>query len=231
MLRPADPSIRAVLFDFHCTLVDQGDGSAWLDLAWAALDRDGSAAEALGEPRATRLSDLLHHVWDGARDIDPHNRRDLDPIVHRRVFSELVHRHFADLDDDLIAALYASVTDLWTLYTDAIPTLIELRAAGVRTALVSNIGMDIHDVLDRCGLSELFDAVVLSYEVGAVKPERAIFEHALKLIDVPAHQALMVGDNWRDDAGAGEVGCRVLILPRTSGPDHGLDRVLALTRP
>lgn len=231
MPHPAEASIRGVLFDFHCTLVDQGDGGAWLDLAWAALGRHGSAAEALGEPRASRLSDLLHHVWDGARDIDPHNRRDLDPTVHRRVFSELIRRHFADLDDDLIAALYGTVTDLWTLYTDAIPTLAGLRAAGIRTALVSNIGMDIHDVLDRCGLSELFDAVVLSYEIGAVKPERAIFERALKLIDVPAHEALMVGDNWRDDAGAAELGCRVLILPRTSGPEHGLGRVLALTRP
>lgn len=230
MVHPALPPIAGVLFDFHCTVVDQGDGERWLDLAWSSLYPGVSATQALGDAEASRLADLLHHVWDGARAIDPDNRRDLDQDTHRKVFVELIEQRFPALAGDLVNALYASVTDLWTPYTDAVPTLTALRAAGIRTALVSNVGMDIHPVLDRCGLTPLFDAVVLSVAVGAVKPNPEIFEHALDAIGVTATDALMVGDNWRDDAGAAELGCRVLILPRTSGPQHGLDQVLALTR-
>jgi FMN phosphatase YigB (HAD superfamily) len=38
----------------------------------------------------------------------------------------------------------------------------------------------------------------------------------------------MVGDNPHDDAGAALLGIRTLLLPRTSGPRHGLDVVLRL---
>jgi FMN phosphatase YigB (HAD superfamily) len=38
----------------------------------------------------------------------------------------------------------------------------------------------------------------------------------------------MVGDSWKDDAGAGALGIRTLILPRTRGRVHGLDAVLRL---
>ncbi len=38
----------------------------------------------------------------------------------------------------------------------------------------------------------------------------------------------MVGDSWQDDAGAAAIGVRTLVLPRTDGPEHGLDLVLRL---
>ncbi|MBL8929567.1 MAG: HAD-IA family hydrolase [Kineosporiaceae bacterium] len=225
----APPPIAGVLFDFHSTLVDQGDGTAWLDLAWARLRRAGTPSASLGQDTAARLSALLHRVWEGARLIDPHNRRDLDTASHRAVFGELITTHFAGLEPELVDSLYATLTEPWVAYEDAIPTLTALRDKGIRIALVSNIGTGIQSVLDRCGLTDMLDAVVLSYQVGAVKPGPDIFEHALRAIDVPAEQALMVGDSWQDDGGAAALGCRVLILPRTTGPVHGLHQVLALT--
>ena len=78
------------------------------------------------------------------------------------------------------------------------------------------------------GLADKLDGVVLSYEVGAVKPQPEIFARALDLLDIPAAEVLMVGDSWRDDAGAAALGIRTLILPRTNGPRHGLDLVLRL---
>ena len=69
----------------------------------------------------------------------------------------------------------------------------------------------------------LFDAVILSFEVGAVKPDRSIFQRALDALGVPAARALMVGDNAVDDAGAARLGIRTLLLPRTQGVAHGLD--------
>jgi FMN phosphatase YigB (HAD superfamily) len=77
-------------------------------------------------------------------------------------------------------------------------------------------------------MGDLFDAVILSFEVGSVKPQRPIFQVALDALAVPAGRALMVGDNATDDAGAARLGIRTLLLPRTQGVEHGLGLVLRL---
>jgi FMN phosphatase YigB (HAD superfamily) len=95
--------------------------------------------------------------------------------------------------------------------------------------------MDIRGCLDRAGLSDLLNGVVLSYEVGLVKPDPGIYAHALQLLDVPGGQTLMVADSPQDDVGGVILKIRTLILPRTEGPVHGLGAVLRLvgndTRP
>jgi HAD superfamily hydrolase (TIGR01509 family) len=140
-----------------------------------------------------------------------------------------------DIEPDLIAALYAVMRDQWIAFEDTLPVLKELKSRGVKMAVLSNIGMDIRGCLDRAGVSDLLDGVVLSYEVGLVKPDPAIYAHALELLNVPGDQTLMVGDSPRDDVGGAILNIRTLILPRTEGPVHGLSAVLRLvghdTRP
>jgi beta-phosphoglucomutase-like phosphatase (HAD superfamily) len=70
---------------------------------------------------------------------------------------------------------------------------------------------------------------VLSFEVGLVKPDPAIYARALELLGVPGRHALMVGDSPRDDVGGVPLNIRTLILPRTPGPVHGLGMVLQMT--
>jgi FMN phosphatase YigB (HAD superfamily) len=69
---------------------------------------------------------------------------------------------------------------------------------------------------------------VLSYEVGVVKPDPAIFELALDRLGRPGRRTLMVGDSPRDDVGGVTHRIRTLILPRTDGPVHGLGTVLRM---
>lgn len=222
---PAVPPLEAVLFDFHSTLVDQGDAATWLELAWRHAGRDGDPAATLGED-AARLVAWGDRIWERARELDPDNRRDLSREEHREVFAALAAE--AGADAELTDALYGTLLDTWAPYDDAAPVLRALRERGVRTALVSNVGLDVRAVLDRGGLSELLDAVVLSYELGVVKPDAAIFTAALTRLGVAPERALMVGDSWRDDGGAAGLGVRTLLLPRTSGPVHGLGAVLRL---
>jgi HAD superfamily hydrolase (TIGR01509 family) len=222
--------IEAVLFDFHSTLVDQGDPYQWLDLAWAHAGREGSPAQALGEHGRQQLAGWVNRIWEHVREVDPRNERDLSPQRHREVYDTLMQR-VPQVDDELARSLYAVMLETWIPYDDAVPTLTALKQRGVRTALVSNVGIDVRPVVERGGLEHLLDVVVLSYEAGAVKPGPAIFEHALDALGVPASHALMVGDSAHDDAGAALIGIRTLILPRTSGTRHGLDIVLRLVGP
>jgi HAD superfamily hydrolase (TIGR01509 family) len=218
--------IRVVLFDLHQTLVDGGDAMRWLDLAWRHLGNRGRY-DANGGPPAAELAAWLEDVWDHAALVDPDAARDLDAAAHRRVFHETVGR-VAGVDPAFVAALYATLPEALTAYADAEPTLRALAAAGVRTAVLSNIGFDVRPLLARSSLLERLDAVVLSFEVGHKKPDPAIFHLALERLDADPAETLMVGDSWRDDAAAGALGIRTLVLPRTRGPVHGLDAVRRL---
>lgn len=61
-------------------------------------------------------------------------------------------------------------------------TLLELRRRGVRCGLVSNCSSDVAAMLRNSELGLLFDAVILSAEVGVMKPDEAIFEQALEAL-------------------------------------------------
>ena len=218
---PTPGTIDGVIFDIHSTLVDQGDADEWLDTALAVAPHPLSAVER------AELVAFLDRIWEGARITDPESSRDLSFEAHSRVFHELIAAG-PGVDRPLANALYDVMLDTWRAYDDSVPTLRALREAGVAICLVSNAGVPIRTVLDRDAISAWVDAVVLSYEVGCVKPDPQIFEAALAALALPAASVLMVGDNANDDGGGAAMGIRTLILPRTTGRVHGLAAVVAL---
>jgi len=215
--------ITSVIFDVHSTLIDQGDSDAWLSIA---LARSGHHLEP-GEH--AELSAFLDRVWENARVFDPTSERDLSTEAHERVFHLLLAQGPA-IDGALAAALYEAILDTWHVYDDAVPTLHALRELGVRVALLSNAALALRTVLDREGLTALVDAILLSCEIGVVKPELASFTAALQALGSTPAETLMVGDSGHDDVGGTGLGMRTLILPRTRGPVHGLALVTGLVR-
>ena len=218
---PTPQRIRGVIFDIHSTLVDQGDADSWLDAALVVAPHPLDTAGRL------ELVAFLDRIWEGARISDPQSSRDLSFDDHHRVFHELIEAG-PGVDRPLADALYDVMLSTWHAYDDAVPMLRELRAGGIRTCLLSNAGVPIRTVLDREGMVDWYDEIVLSYEVGCVKPDRRIFQIALDRLGLPAAEVLMVGDNANDDGGAAQLGVRTLILPRTAGRVHGLGAVTAL---
>lgn len=218
---PKPEPIRGVIFDIHSTLIDQGDADEWLEVA---LQR---APHPLSEVERRELVAFLDRIWEGARIADPDSTRDLSFESHSRVFHDLIAAG-PRVDQALAQALYDVMLDTWHAYDDTMPALQALRGAGVRTCLLSNAGVPIARVLDREGVSPWVDGVVLSYEVGCVKPDPRIFRVALETLDLPASSVLMVGDNANDDGGGALLGIRTLILPRTQGRVHGLNAVTSL---
>ncbi|MGA8028427.1 MAG: HAD family phosphatase [Bryobacteraceae bacterium] len=79
----------------------------------------------------------------------------------------------------------------------------ELRNAGKRIALLSNMPRDLGEALrTRTERLNSFDQVTLSYEVGSVKPEPAIYEHCLEGLGTPAGQSLFLDDRIANVHGA-----------------------------
>jgi putative hydrolase of the HAD superfamily len=89
------------------------------------------------------------------------------------------------------------------------------RAGGVRTGLLSNSwGLD----YERDGWDALFDAVVISGEVGLRKPDPAIYALAAQRLDLPPEQIVFVDDlrpNVRAAAAAGMVSVQHVDLETT----------------
>ena len=60
-----------------------------------------------------------------------------------------------------------------------------------------------------------FDAVTLSSETGYCKPDREIFDAAVRKLGVSAPEALFVGDNLQDDVEAGaKAGLSAVLIDR-----------------
>jgi HAD superfamily hydrolase (TIGR01509 family) len=227
IINEAPEPIKGVIFDFHATLVEGGDARRWIEAALRRLAEEGNAEPDLSADQLAGLCEHLHQIWHHAHTIDPGSERDLSQDRHWDVFNRTVAL-YPGIKPDLIAALYAVMPDQWVPFVDTLPVLRELKSRGVRIVVLSNIGLDIRPLLDRVGVSGLLDGVVLSFEVGLVKPDPAIFARALELLDVPGSQTLMVGDSPRDDVGGVSLKIRTLILPRTEGPVHGLGTVLQM---
>jgi HAD superfamily hydrolase (TIGR01509 family) len=225
--------VRAVLLDVAGTLAMPEDRDAWLAGAAASagvrVDDPAALAAELervgrpGGPYPDAVPPDLAETYD---------TRDASPALHRAAYVGLLGSAPSLPDPRLAEALYARILSPqgWTAYPDAAPVLRELRERGMRTVAVSNVGFDLRPVLDGLGLLEHLDAVVLSYEVGAAKPEPRIFAAALDAAGgVAPGDALMVGDHAAADGGAADAGIRTLLLPMSpAGAPHGLAAVLRL---
>jgi putative hydrolase of the HAD superfamily len=111
--------------------------------------------------------------------------------------------------DALLASLRLSA------YPDSAPTLRALRAAGIRTVVVSNWDWSLHERLAETGLAALLDGAVASAEVGSAKPDGAIFRAALELAGAEAAGAWHVGDTPEADVeGARAAGIRPVLIDR-----------------
>src|SRR4029453_11874850 len=152
-------------------------------------------------------------------------RRDLSAAYHRAAFTASFSAA-EGMFEGLADAMYDRLTDpkSWTPCPDAKPTLGSLHQHGVRVGVVSNIGFDIRPIFSYYGLSDLVAAFALSYEHGIIKPDPALFELAMRALDVGPAETVMVGDNVAD-SGAVLAGDRVYLLPPVvPGTEQGSQR-------
>ena len=206
-------SLRAVLLDALGTLVE-------LPAPWPALVEElGVRAVVVTEAQArTALEEEMayyrahHDEATGPAELD--DLRDRCTEVLRAALPD--HARAAhDLRGALLGALR------FRPYPEVPGVLAELGDMGIARVVVSNWDVSLRDVLDRTGLTALLDGIVISAEVGAAKPDPAIFAAALAVAGARPDEAVHVGDTVAADvAGARAAGLRALHLDR-SGADAG----------
>jgi FMN phosphatase YigB (HAD superfamily) len=93
--------------------------------------------------------------------------------------------------------------------------------------LISNSHRQLASFESHFELRGLIAAAVSSSEHGYMKPHPSIFRAALQLMDIPASEAVMVGDSVRQDVeGALGIGMRAVLLWRGDEP-HPRERELS----
>ena len=213
------PPIRAALFDFDDTLIDTR----------AALDRLFRHWHA-ALPRRTRPPSEDEFI---AKMFEPPA-----PIESRRDIYERMLRVWRGCFPDVETALAAhneTMPSMVALDPRVESMLRDLRAAATPMGVVTNGPTDFPWAKVRnCGVDALMDAVVVSEEFGANKPDARIYNHALDLIGASAAETLFVGDNpLTDIAGAVGVGMRCAWMRHgrvwsveSFSPTHTLDSLL-----
>ena len=189
----------AVLFDFGGVLVT------------SPFRLIGSAGHATGVDPAVVLDVMM---GDYAADTDhPWHRLERGEISiseYSTAFLAALAERGIDLDLSALASFYGQLE----VHDDVVDAVRELRAAGYRTALVTNNVREFGDAWrTKVPLEELFEVVVDSCEVGMRKPNPAIYRHALDALGgIEPGRAVFLDDAEGNVEGARRAGLAAILV-------------------
>jgi putative hydrolase of the HAD superfamily len=194
-----------------------------------ALAVQGIAVEiaslAAADPRARRSFDERHVI---AATTDQSRGRSFFESVLMIAGVELTpeaRRAMAEIEE------YQRTSNLWECVPGFVaPTLAELRRRGYKLVVVSNANGTVRQAFRRIGLFDLVDVIVDSAEVGFEKPDRRLFDAALRIAGAEHSRAVHVGDIYHIDvAGARAAGLAAVLVDEANlYPDVDCRRIRSI---
>jgi putative hydrolase of the HAD superfamily len=128
-------------------------------------------------------------------------------------------RGFAQVTDELFSTVYNRFTRAaaWRLFEDVRPALTQIRARGIKIAVISNWDDRLEPLLADLGILHFFDHISVSGKLGRHKPDIEIFRHSIRALGIAPMAALHVGDSFREDVqGAQTAGMRAVRIRRNT---------------
>lgn len=211
---------RGAFFDLYVTLLIYGD----MELAWS-------------EWLETFHTCLVPHGFDQdvafvAEQCDGFFGKDEPPITDElTVFERRVSRLVTELDLVIspqdVKHIAESVVEVWGSHISLDPEASELLHAlrpNYSLALISNFDQPPHvkSLLKRHRLTELFDVVAISGEVGIKKPDPRIFDSVLGSLHLRPPACFYLGDTAEDAICAQAAGLRSITIERSGVGDTSL---------
>jgi len=207
-------TLRGVLFDFTDTLAELEEEVGVVYARVAAEFDFEVEAELVTEAFRKQMGERpACHFPDAARESVAE--------LERGWWKDLVERCFRDARPDtrfahfeacfdVLFEFYAS-RDAWRLRPGARRLLRQLRAAGLRTGVVSNFDHRLLYLAESLEIEELLDTVQIPSLCGAAKPDPAIFAAAAQALGLPAEALVFLGnDPLKDRDAARAAGLRAL---------------------
>ena len=186
-------NIEAMLFDFEGTLVDfQWKLAAAIEETLAMLVNSGFPQERI---LSRRYSTLMTEAMQAAAEIG------LSPEQVRDKIGCLYDRY----DEDALSR--------WALRSGVKDFLALIKAKGIRTGLVSNVGgKTLNNALSKLGLADFFDVALSRNDVLNLKPYPDGLNFAIERLGVSKDKSIFLGDSLDDINAARNAGIRVMII-------------------
>ncbi len=148
-------------------------------------------------------------------------RRQIDLASEQRFWKQVVREALQipapeEVMDEIFQELWEAYASAryWKLFDDAYSTVQAMKARGYRVYLLSNADTRFRRTFLELGLGPLFEFLFISSEIGAEKPDEAIFRYVEQTTGLSGPRLLHVGDSVFHDGGAAACGWQVLILKR-----------------
>jgi len=129
----------------------------------------------------------------------------LDPREYWRQVAAAMGK---SLDDGLVQAMIGREIAFWLRFDDRVLGWArQLRSGGVRVGLLSNLPIPLGSHLrGDANFMSHFDHATLSCELKIVKPQREIYQHAVRGLGVRPAEALFIDDREENVEGARAAG-------------------------
>ena len=197
---------RALIVDFGGVLTTNVFESFRAFSEAEGLDPD--AVKRLFRERGEGL-DLLRQLERGQLSVEEFSER-FGPLLGVRETDGMVERLFAGVQAD----------------ERMVEAVRRVKAGGRPTGLISNSWGGVS--YDRVATDELFDAMVISGEVGLNKPEPEIFRLGAERLGVAPEECVFVDDLRENCAGAEAVGMAAILHRGADGTVPELERLLGV---
>jgi putative hydrolase of the HAD superfamily len=186
---------EAILFDLDDTII------TWTtpgDVVWQNICR-------FYAPSVEGLFDAIRRAREWYWSDEERHRLGRNDLLRAR--REVIRLAFSflgidstDLADRIADAYSAEREESASLVPGAISTLDRLKKQDIRLALVTNGGVEIQrGKINKFALEPFFDFILVEGEFGTGKPDFRVFNHVLKILNVRAGDAWMVGDDLKRD--------------------------------
>lgn len=179
--------IRAVLFDFGGVLTEGG--------------KSGSIQ--------ANIANLCDRPFDEVHIEDIHARFVRGQMTETEFFDEINRRY--PCAKPVTGSLFVASSNLFGRSEPVYDLAKQLRRAGLKTGILSNIYSMSAAKLKAEKFYEDFDPLILSYEQGLAKPDPDLFKLALKKLDLKGPEVLFIDDQLRFKAVATKAGMHFIL--------------------
>jgi len=129
------------------------------------------------------------------------------------------------LATDQIAALVEIDSRSWSHPAPLMPQWArDLRAAGLRTAILSNMPASVRDYVLGCAWLPDFDSRTFSCEAGVCKPAPEIYWDCLNKLGVEPSEALFLDDREANVRAAAALGLHAIVFTGAGSVAHEIER-------
>ena len=150
----------------------------------------------------------------------------VDPAAY---WNKVAQRQLSAADIDKLQGIDSAS---WSHPDPVMPAWAQrVRAAGFRTALLSNMPAPVRDYITKCPWLPEFDHTTFSCDLRSTKPSPEIYQHSLAGLGVGTSDALLLDDRVENIRAAEALGIHSILFTTPEALPHELERRFAIHVP